>query len=295
MSAQIFKGSIVALVTPFQKGEVDLKAVADLVEWHISEGTQALCPAGTTGESPTLTHDERFRLFRQVVQSSQGRVPVLAGTGTNDTRTSIELTRMAGEAGADGALVVTPYYNKPPQEGLFRHFEAVANAASIPLVLYNVPGRTSVNLVPETVARLAKIAKIVAIKEASGNLEQVTQIRALCDLAILSGDDTLTLPIMALGGVGVISVAGNISPREVAQFCRACESGDFGRARELHVKWSKLFRALFWETNPIPVKTAMKWMGRTTGELRLPLCEMSSESQGRLKVVLQECGLLRSS
>jgi 4-hydroxy-tetrahydrodipicolinate synthase len=284
----MFEGSYVALVTPFSNGKVDTKKLKDLVDFHLQNGTHGIVPVGTTGESPTLSKEEKADVIKTVVKTVRGRVPVVAGTGTNDTRGSIEYTKAARELGADAALVVTPYYNKPTQEGLYRHYEAIAKSVDLPLCLYNVPGRTSVNLLPETVARLAKIKTIAAIKEASGNVEQVTQIRALCAIRIVSGEDSLTYPILCLGGVGVISVAANVVPKAIAEMCEAALKGDHKRARELHERYFALNKVLFIETNPAPVKTAMKMMGLLNGQLRLPLCEMSEANEAKLRDALKQ-------
>lgn len=283
-----FKGSIAALITPFRNGKVDEKTLKYLVNWHIESGTSAIAPCGTTGESPTLSFDEHKRVIRIVVEEAQKRVPVIAGTGSNSTREAIELTQFAKKAGADGALIVCPYYNKPTQEGLFRHFETIARAVPIPIVLYNIPGRTGISMAPETVARLAQIKTIVAIKEASGSLDQASSIRSLCDMDILSGDDSLTVPLMAIGGVGVISVLANIMPREVAAMTSACLQGDFETARQWHLKLFELCRTLFIETNPIPVKAAMRMLGLAGGEVRPPLTPLSEAHAKELKRVLQK-------
>jgi 4-hydroxy-tetrahydrodipicolinate synthase len=290
----MLSGSMVALVTPFRNGALDEEKVAELVEFHLARGTHGLVPAGTTGEAPSLSDDERVRLFKRVKQAARNRVPVIAGCGTNSTEKTIRSVRQAEECGANAALVVTPYYNRPTQEGLYRHYEAISRATKLPIVLYNVPGRTSVNLLPETVARLARLPRIVAIKEASGSLDQVTQIRSSCEIAVISGDDSLTYPIMALGGTGVISVAANVVPREMAALCDAARAGEMKKARDLHLRLHPLFKALFLETSPIPVKTAMKHMGLIDGELRLPLCEMSPAAEEKLKAVLKEFDLLKA-
>ncbi len=286
------EGSIVAVVTPFKNGEVDPAKLRELVDFHLQSGTDGLCPVGTTGESPTLSKEEKAQVVKTVVKAVRGRIPVLAGAGTNDTRATIEYTKMAKELGADAALLVTPYYNKPSQEGLYRHFEAVAKAVSIPQVLYNIPGRSVVNMLPETIARLAKLKNIVAIKEASGSLEQVTQIRTLCDLAILSGDDALTYPMMCLGGRGVISVAANIVPKAVADLCAAARKGEYRKAEETHLRYYDLFRTLFVETNPVPVKTALRMMDIISGEVRLPLCKMSAANVDILRKTLKAYELI---
>ncbi len=287
------EGSFVALVTPFAGGEVDLGKVRDLVDFHLRHGTHGFCPVGTTGESPTLTREEKAAVIRTVVEMARGKAPVLPGTGTYDTRASVELTRMARELGADGALVVTPYYNKPTQEGLYRHYEAIARAVpSFPIILYNVPGRTGVSLAPETTARLSGLPGIAGLKDASGSVEQVTQVRALCGIQILSGEDALTYPILCMGGRGVISVAANIVPRAIADLCEAALKGELPRAKEIHDRHFELFKNLFIESNPIPVKTAMKRMGLLNGELRLPLCEISPANGERLEGVLRSLKLI---
>jgi len=286
------QGSFVALVTPYQAGAVDLKTVQELVEFHIANGTTGLCPAATTGEGPVLSSQEKSDIIKTVVKTAKGKLKVLPGTGTYDTADSIEQTKMAKELGADGALMVTPYYNKPTQEGLFRHYEAVAKAVNIPIMLYTVPGRTGVNISPETTARLSKIKTIIAIKDASGNVEQVTQTRKLCDIQILSGEDSLTLPMMCLGAVGVVSVAANIIPKGVADMVAAANKGDVAKAREIHERYFQIFKDLFIETNPIPVKTALKKMGMYGGEFRLPMCEMSPANEERLEKTLKACKVI---
>lgn len=288
----MFKGSIVALVTPFANGKVDTRQIEKLVEFHLANKTNGISPVGTTGEAPTLSHEEKEEVIRTVIRAVRGKVPVIAGTGTNDTKTTIEYTRMAKDLKADAALVVTPYYNKPTQEGLFRHYEAVAKSVDIPIVVYNVPGRTSVNLLPETLARMSKIKNIVAVKEASGDLEQVYRIRALCDITVLSGDDALTYPVLSMGGKGVISVAANVIPGPMSELCEAYEKGNTARAKELHAQYLELMNALFIETNPIPVKTALQFMGMNNGEFRLPLCEMAPANAEKLKAVMKKYKLV---
>ena len=291
---RVFQGSMVAVVTPFKDGRVDEVKVRELVEFHIKNGTDVLVPCGTTGESPTLSHDEHRRVIELTIQAANKRMPVVAGTGSNSTAEAIDLTRFAKNAGADGALVVLPYYNKPTQQGLIAHCRAIADAVELPLILYNIPGRTGINMLPETLAALADHPNIVGMKEATGNLEQMTQDIVLCGakLSFLSGDDTLTLPLMAVGGKGVISVVANIVPRDVADLTRAFLSGDWKRARELHLKLFPLCQAMFCETNPIPVKTAMALMGMINGELRLPLCPMSEANLNKLKAALRAYGLI---
>jgi 4-hydroxy-tetrahydrodipicolinate synthase len=289
-----FAGLTVALVTPFRNGEIDFAELAASVEWHIAQGTDTLAPVGTTGESPTLDHDEHERVIATVVETARGRIKVMAGTGSNSTREAIRLTKFAKRAGADGALMVGPYYNKPTQEGYFRHFAAVAEAVDIPIVLYNIPGRTGSNILPETIARLAhEVPQIVAVKEATGSLDQASQIACLCDIAILSGDDSLTLPLMAIGGKGVVSVVGNIVPREMKAMVSAFAAGNLAEAQRLHRKLFPLCRdMLSVATNPIPLKAAMKMLGRGSGELRLPLTPLDAAGEAKVRKTLVEFGLL---
>jgi len=290
----MFKGSMVAIVTPFKDGKVDEAALGELIEWHIAEGTDAIVPCGTTGEAATLSYEEHEHVVEFCIKKTAGRVPVIAGTGSNSTEETIMLTRHAKKAGADAALLITPYYNKPTQEGLYRHFKAVADDVDIPIVLYNVPGRTSVNMLPATVARLSKIGNIVAIKEATANLQQISEIIELTEgkMAVLSGDDFTVLPTLAIGGMGVISVSANCAPRDMAGLCDAFFAGDYAEARRLHYKLQPLNQAMFYETNPIPVKTALGLMGRCQPELRLPLCPMSDANTEKLSRVLKEYGLV---
>ncbi len=290
----MFKGSIVAIVTPFKKGKVDEKALGDLIEWHISQGTNAIVPCGTTGESATLDYEEHYRVIDFTVKTVNKRIPVIAGTGANSTDETIEITKHAKKSGADAALLVAPYYNKPTQEGLYRHYKTVAEAVDIPIVLYNVPGRTAVNILPSTVARLAEIRNIVAIKEATGDMKQVSEIIRLCGdrITVISGDDFTTLPLLALGGKGVISVSANVMPKEVSMMCSLWLDGKYDEARKLHYKLEPLNAAMFIETNPIPVKTALAMMGKIKEEFRLPLCEMSSTNKEKLKKVLKDLKLI---
>jgi len=290
----MFKGSIVAIVTPFKKGKVDEKALGDLVNWHIKQGTDAIVPCGTTGESATLDYKEHYRVIEITVKAAKGRVPVIAGTGANSTDETIMITKQAKKLKADAALVVAPYYNKPTQEGLYRHYKAVAEAVKIPLVLYNVPGRTAVNILPPTVARLAEIKNIVAIKEATGDMKQVSELIRLCGdrMTVLSGDDFTTLPLMALGGAGVISVSANVAPDLVSRMCALWREGKFDEARALHYRLEPLNAAMFIETNPIPVKTALSLMGKIKEEFRLPLCEMAPANKEKLKKILKEMNLI---
>jgi 4-hydroxy-tetrahydrodipicolinate synthase len=286
------QGSFVALVTPYAKGEVDLKKVKELVEFHVKNGTAGICPIATTGEGPVLTHDEKVAIVKTVVETAKGKALVFPGTGTYNTAESIELTKMVQELGADGALMVTPYYNKPTQEGLYRHYEACAKAVKIPIMLYNVPGRTGVSMAPETTARLSRIKNIIALKDASGNVEQVTMVRSLCDIQILSGEDSLTFAILSLGGVGVVSVAANVIPKQIADLVAATLKGDLDKGRQIHERYFELFKNLFIETNPIPVKTALKKMGMYNGEMRLPMCEMTAANEEKLEKTLKACKVL---
>lgn len=291
---------MVALVTPFKNGKVDEPALRNLVDWQIAQGTDVIVPCGTTGESATLNYEEHERVIRIVIEQAalrqaQGRrVKVLAGTGSNCTDEAIQMTRHAEKNGADGSLQVTPYYNKPTQEGLYRHFKAIAEAVDIPLILYNVPGRTSVNMLPETVARCAKIPNIIGIKEASGNLEQIKKVVELCgdDFTVLSGEDAQNYPILELGGRGAISVTANVAPGKLARMWDAFVAGKKEAAKQIHEELIPLHQAMFYETNPIPVKTALALMGKCSGELRLPLCEMGRENRERLVKVLKEYRLM---
>ena len=295
MEVEMFKGSIVALVTPFKNGKFDEKAYADLIEWHIAQGTHGIVPCGTTGEASTLDFREHYRVIEVAVKVAKKRIPVIAGTGANSTDEAIEITKKAKKLGADGALLVTPYYNKPTQEGLYRHYKAVAEAVKIPIILYNVPGRTSVNMLPSTVARLAEFKNIVAIKEATGDMKQASELIRLCGhrMAVLSGDDFTTLAMLALGGKGSISVTANIAPKDAAEMYNAWERGDLAKARQLHYKLEPLNSAMFIETNPIPVKTALVLMGKVREEFKLPLCEMSRANREKLKDVLKNAGIIK--
>jgi 4-hydroxy-tetrahydrodipicolinate synthase len=292
----MFEGVSVALVTPFRNGKVDYAKVEELVAWHIKQGTDCLVPCGTTGESPTLSHEEHREVVAVTIKSAKGKIKVLAGAGSNSTEEAISLTTHAAKLGADGALLVVPYYNKPTQEGLYRHFKAVAEAARIPIVLYNIPGRTGVTMANETICRLTEVEFIVGLKEATGSVDNSSAI--LSDpkgrrLTVLSGDDSLTLPIMAVGGKGVVSVVANIVPKDVKAMIAAYNAGDVAKAIEIHLKLFNLCRAMFVETNPIPIKTAMKKMGMITGDLRLPLCEMAPANEAKLEKAMQEYGLLK--
>ena len=289
----MFEGSYVAIVTPFKNGKVDAAALKRLMEFHIENGTSGIVPCGTTGESATLVRAEHEEVIGIVVETCKGRVPVLAGTGSNATHEAIELTQSAEKLGADGALLITPYYNKPTQEGLYQHFTSVAKETKLPIVLYNVPSRTTINMLPVTVVRLAKIQNIVGIKEASGNLMQISEIIQACesDFSVISGEDSLNWPILALGGKGFISVTANIVPDKFAQLYKAASEGDIETAKSLHYELLKLNDVMFVETNPIPVKAALAIMGRIGSEFRLPLCSPSDDTLKRLKSVLKEYSL----
>lgn len=283
----VLDGAMVALVTPFSAGRVDFRKLTELVDFQLSAGIDAVVPCGTTGEAPTLSDDEKKLVIRSVVRRVRGRVPVVAGAGGNDTRHTVNSVRAARSAGADAVLVVTPYYNRPTQQGLFEHYSAVARAGKLPVILYNVPSRTGVSLTIETVQRLAELKNIVAVKEASGNLDLVGQIVRTTRLTVLSGDDPLTFPIMALGGRGVISVLANIAPTAVKRMIQECMQGNFEAARELHYRLYPLAKAMFVETNPIPIKCAMRLLGRLNGELRLPLTSLGKQNEKYLKETLQ--------
>ncbi len=291
----MFEGSMVAIVTPFKKGKVDEKALQGLIEWQIKEGTDAIVPCGTTGESATLDYDEHYRVIEITVKKVAGRVPVIAGTGANSTDEAIMITKEAKRLGADGALLVSPYYNKPTQEGIYLHYKAIAQELKgFPLVLYNVPGRTASNILPSTVARLAEIKNIVAIKEASGDMRQVSELIRLCGrkLTVLSGDDFTTFPLYALGGRGSISVSANVAPALQARMWDAFREGDWEEARRLHYQLEPLNKAMFLETNPIPAKTALAMMGKIKEELRLPLCRMADVNRKKLREVLKSYKLI---
>jgi 4-hydroxy-tetrahydrodipicolinate synthase len=291
-----FQGSIVALVTPFRNGRVDEAKLRELVEFQVKNGTDGLVPCGTTGESPTLSHDEHKRVVEIVVEAAAGRVPVIAGTGSNSTAEAVDRTRHAERAGASAALVVNPYYNKPTQEGLYRHFRAVAESVAIPIITYNIQSRTAINVETDTMARLARDCRnIVGVKEASGSLDQMSQVIAACgpDFSVLSGDDNLTLPLMAIGGRGVISVVANLMPRDTSDMVHAALDGDFKRARELHHRLYPMFKAAFMETNPIPIKEAMAMVGMVEPEFRLPMCRMADANRERLRGILRSLGLVQ--
>ena len=291
---ELFAGVTVAIVTPFKGGEIDWPALGSLIDWHVEQGTDALAPCGTTGESPTLTHDENEKIVAFVCERAAGRIKIMAGTGSNNTAEAIRMTKAAKKSGATGTLQVGPYYNKPTQEGYYRHFGAVAEACDLPQVVYNIPGRTGSNILPETMARLAeKYPNIIAVKEATGSLDQASQIQAICDLSILSGDDSLTLPLMSIGGIGVVSVVGNIVPRDMMALVKAFAAGKHAESLIWHRKLFPLCRdMLSVATNPIPVKTAMKLLGRASAEMRLPMCEMDEVGVAKVRQTLVNYGLL---
>jgi 4-hydroxy-tetrahydrodipicolinate synthase len=291
----MFRGSIVAIVTPFKNGKVDDKKLRDLIEFQIKNGTSGIVPCGTTGESATLNFEEHDRVIEITIEQVKKRVPVIAGTGSNSTEEAIMLTNHAAKAGADASLQVSPYYNRPTQKGLYEHFKAIAEAAHIPIILYNIASRTGVNIEPETIVRLASDCKnIVGVKEASGSLDQMSRIKQLCpeNFYLISGDDSLTLPILSIGGTGIISVVANIVPQDVANLVSEFEKGNIKKAREIHYRLLPLIKAIFIETNPIPVKTAMGLMGLCEPDLRLPMCSMLPENLEKLKKALKEYGLI---
>ena len=291
----MFKGSIVAIVTPFHNGKVDEDKLRELIDFQIKNGTSGIVPCGTTGESATLTFDEHEKVIEITIDQVNKRVPVIAGTGSNSTEEAIMLTRQAASAGADASLQVSPYYNRPTQAGLYRHFKAIAQSVKIPIILYNIAGRTGVNIEPETIANLAKDCKnIVAVKEASGSLDQMSRIKALCppSFQLISGDDSLTLPVLSIGGIGIISVVANIVPGDVADLVAAFEKGNIKKAQSIHYKLLPLIKAVFIETNPIPIKTAMGLLKMCEPDLRLPMCGMSPDNLEKLKKALKNYGLL---
>ena len=290
----MFKGSMVAIVTPFKNGKLDERGFKNLIEFQIKNGTSGIVPCGTTGESATLSLEEHERVVELTVQIVKGRVPVIAGTGSNNTAEAIELTKHAKRAGVEAVLLISPYYNKPTQRGIYLHFKAIAEEVDIPIVLYNIASRTGINMEPSTVAKLAAIKNIAAIKEASGNLAQMAQIKKLCgeNITLISGDDALTLPVLAIGGTGVISVVANIAPKETAEMIRQFEAGSIEVSRNTYYRLLPLIKAMFIETNPIPVKTALGMMGLIEPKLRLPLCPMVPENADKLKTILKEHKLI---
>jgi 4-hydroxy-tetrahydrodipicolinate synthase len=291
----MLKGAITAIVTPFKNGQFDEAAYRELIEFQIEGGINGIVPCGTTGESPTLSHAEHKRVVEVCIDQVKKRVPVIAGAGSNNTAESLDLTKHAQAAGADYALMITPYYNKPTQEGLYQHYKTMADQTKIPIVVYNVPGRTSVNLLPETMARLAELPNIVGLKDATGDLKQGCKTLELCGdkITVLSGDDFTTFPLLCVGGMGVISVVSNVVPGDMAGMCAAFFKGDLSGARKLHYKMWPLIEAMFYETNPVPVKTALKLMGKVTGEVRQPLWVMSEANENKLRSVMQRYGLIK--
>ena len=293
----MFRGSITAIVTPFHNGKVDENKFRELIEFQIKNGTTGIVPCGTTGESATLNFEEHDRVIEIAIDQVKKRIQVIAGTGSNSTEEAIMLTRHAEKAGADASLQVSPYYNRPTQAGLYAHFKAIADSVKIPVMLYNIASRTGVNIDPETIARLANDCKnLIAVKEASGSLDQMSRIKQLCpaNFELLSGDDSLTLPVLSIGGTGIVSVVSNIVPRDVADMVSEFEKGNIKKARELHYKLLPLIKAVFLETNPIPVKTAMGLLGMCEPDLRLPMCPMSAQNLDLLKKALANYGLLKT-
>jgi 4-hydroxy-tetrahydrodipicolinate synthase len=290
----MFSGSMVALVTPFKDGKVDWDSLEALVEFHLKNGTHGIVPCGTTGESATLSHEEHDHVIKAVIKAVNKRIPVIAGTGSNSTDEAIRLTREAEKSGADGALMISPYYNRPTQEGIYQHYKKVASEVGIPIIVYNIPARTGSKIEPETLARLAAIKNISGVKEATGSVDQAIDVIRLCGdrLAVYSGEDSLTFSLMALGGKGVISTVANIAPKEMSQLAVACLNGKWQEGREIQFKLMPLIRAVFLESNPIPVKTALSLMGKCTGEVRLPLTQMSEGALGKLKPAMTDFGLL---
>jgi 4-hydroxy-tetrahydrodipicolinate synthase len=291
----MFEGVYVAIPTPFKNGKVDENALKEHIEFLIENGVDGIVPCGTTGESATLSYEEHEEVIAFTVEQVKGRVKVIAGTGSNSTKEAIKLTKFAEEIKADGALLITPYYNKPNQEGLYRHFKAVAEAVSIPIVLYNVPGRTGVNMLPETVARLSEIDNIVAIKEATGSTNVATEIVNLCGekITVLSGDDQTFFPLLSVGAKGVISVTANVVPDRVVEMYREFKNGNWEKASQIHRELYPLSKVLFIDTNPIPVKTALWMMGRMEKEFRLPLCPTTPEKEERIRETLKEFGVIK--
>jgi 4-hydroxy-tetrahydrodipicolinate synthase len=290
----MFTGSMVALVTPFKGGKVDWQSLETLIEFHIQNGTHGIVPCGTTGESATLSHEEHDAVVKTVVKTVNQRVPVIAGTGSNSTAEAVRLTREAEKSGADGALMISPYYNRPTQEGIYQHYRQVAAAVGIPIIVYNIPGRTGSKIEPETLARMAEVKNIAGVKEATGSVDQAIDVIRLCGdrLAVYSGEDSLIFSLMALGGKGVISTVANVAPKQTAQLADACLKGDWEQGRALQFRLIPLIRSLFIETNPIPVKTALSLMGKCSGELRLPLTPMAEGNVKKLNQAMSEFGLL---
>ncbi|HVU86963.1 MAG TPA: 4-hydroxy-tetrahydrodipicolinate synthase [Pirellulales bacterium] len=290
---EAFAGLSVAITTPFKDGEIDFPTLRKQIDFQVAAGTHCICPVGTTGESPTLSHDEHDRVIAEVVQMAAGRIKVMAGTGSNSTREALRLTRHAAKSGADAALVVAPYYNKPTQEGFYQHFKALAEATDLPICVYNIPGRTGKNIEPETIARMAELKNITMVKEATGSMDQASQVLALTNLTVLSGDDSLTLPLLAIGGRGVISVVGNIVPGDMLALLRSFEAGKLAEAQAWHKKLFPLCRDMLGlATNPIPIKAAMRLLGRDNGEMRLPMTPLGPADEAKLRSTLAGYGLL---
>lgn len=292
----MFTGSMVALVTPFKNGQVDWPNLEALVEFHLQNGTHGIVPCGTTGESATLSHAEHDEVVRTVIKTVNKRVPVIAGTGSNSTDEAVRLTKEAERSGADGALMISPYYNRPTQEGIYQHYKKVASEVGIPLIVYNIPGRTGSKIEPETLARLAEIENVAGVKEATGSVDQAIDVIRLCGdrLAVYSGEDSLIYSLMALGGKGVISTVANVAPKQTAHLTQACLAGRWDEGRKMQFQLIPLIRSLFLETNPIPVKTALSLMGKCTGELRLPMTPMAEGNMKKLKIALEDFGLLQN-
>lgn len=290
----MFTGSMVALVTPFRDGKVDWNSLEGLVEFHLQNGTHGIVPCGTTGESATLSHDEHDDVIKAVIKAVNKKVPVIAGTGSNSTDEAVRLTKEAEKSGADGALMISPYYNRPTQDGIYQHYKKVASEVGIPLIIYNIPGRTGSKIEPETLARLAEIKNVAGVKEATGSVDQAIDVIRLCGdrLAVYSGEDSLTYSLMALGGKGVISTVANIAPKEMAGLAEACLKGDWEKGRALQFKLVPLIRSVFIETNPIPIKTALALMGKCSGDLRLPMTPMSEGNLKKLKQAVADFGLI---
>ncbi len=289
----MFKGSFVAIATPFKKGEIDEKAYRKLIKFHLKNGTDGMVPCGCTGEAATMSMKEQKRLMDIAVETCSGHIPVVAGTGSNCTKESVELTKYAKKAGCDGALIITPYYNKPTPEGQYRHYAEIAKKVNIPIMLYNVPSRTGISLAPSTVARLSKLDNIVAIKEAAGSVQQVADILSLCDITVMSGDDSMTLPFMSVGAKGVVSVAANVIPWRIHDLVETFLRGDLEGSRKIHYEIMSLCKMLFIETNPIPVKTLLKMMGLIGDEFRMPLCEMRAGNKAILRKVAKKYKLVK--
>ena len=292
----MFSGSMVALVTPFKDGKVDWRSLEGLIEFHLESGTHGIVPCGTTGESATLSHQEHDEVIRAVIKAVNKRVPVIAGTGSNSTDEAVRLTHEAEKSGADGALMISPYYNRPTQEGIYQHYRKVASSVGIPIIVYNIPGRTGSKIEPETLARMAEITNIAGVKEATGSVDQAIDVLRLCGdrLAVYSGEDSLIFSLMTLGGKGVISTVANIAPREAVELTTACLLGNWEKGRELQLQLIPLIRALFIETNPIPVKTALALMGKCSGDLRLPLTAMAEGNVKKLTHAMRDFGLIET-